>query len=29
MKKVYDSFMAFKDKHSSWASLSEKPLLNL
>jgi TRAP-type mannitol/chloroaromatic compound transport system substrate-binding protein len=29
MKKVYDSYMSFKDKHASWAALSEKPLLNI
>jgi TRAP-type mannitol/chloroaromatic compound transport system substrate-binding protein len=29
MKKVYDSYMSFKDKHESWAALSEKPLLNM
>lgn len=28
-KKVYDAYMAFKDKHASWAALSEKPLLNM
>lgn len=28
-KKVYDSFMKFREKHSSWAALSEKPFLNL
>lgn len=28
-KKVHDSFMAFRAKHSSWAALSEKPVLNL
>ncbi|MCB1754182.1 MAG: TRAP transporter substrate-binding protein [Gammaproteobacteria bacterium] len=28
-RKVHDSFMAFRQKHISWATLSEKPFLNL
>ena len=29
VKKVHESFMAFRKKHSSWAALSEKPFLNI
>lgn len=28
-RKVHDAFMAFRDKHASWAAVSEKPFLNL
>jgi TRAP-type mannitol/chloroaromatic compound transport system substrate-binding protein len=28
-KKVHDAFMAFRDKHRSWAAISEKPYHNL
>lgn len=29
VRKVYDSYMAFKEKHASWAALSEKPVMDL
>lgn len=29
VRKVHESFMAFRKKHGSWAALSEKPFLNI